>query len=105
MAYVYHLKEHRGTPRDPRTQGKSERWGQALNNRILLENYYPPGALEDALMALIVHYNNHRHHESPGNLTPADVCFSTAEAILKRRMEIKAKTIEKRLSLHRQTAA
>jgi hypothetical protein len=40
-----------------------------------------------------------------GNLTPADVYFGRAESILRQRKKIKAKTIETRRLLHRQTAA
>ncbi|MBY6088736.1 integrase core domain-containing protein, partial [Maritimibacter alkaliphilus] len=87
------------------TQGKIERWHQTLKNRILLENYYLPGALEQAIGGFIDRYNQHRYHESLGNLAPADVYLGRAEAILKTRKEIKAKTIEKRRLLHRQTAA
>jgi putative transposase len=36
----------RGAPYHPMTQGKIERWHQTLKNRILLENYYLPGALQ-----------------------------------------------------------
>ena len=46
-----------------------------------------------------------RGHESLGNVAPADVYLGRAEAILKTRKEIKAKTIEKRRLLHRQNAA
>jgi transposase InsO family protein len=95
----------RGAPNHPQTQGKIERWHQTLKNRILLENYYLPGALEEAVAGFVEHYNHRRYHESLGNLTPADVYFGRADTILKRRKEIKAKTIEKRRLLHRQTAA
>ncbi len=95
----------RGAPNHPQTQGKIERWHQTLKNRILLENYYLPGALEQAIGDFIDHYNQHRYHESLGNLTPADVYFGRADSILRRRKEIKRKTIEKRRLLHRQTAA
>ena len=73
--------------------------------RILLENYYLPGALEQAIGNFIDHYNHYRYHESLGNLAPADVYLGRAEAILKTRKEIKAKTIEKRRLLHCQNAA
>ena len=63
----------RGAPHHPQTQGKIERWHQTLKNRILLENYYLPGDLEVQIDAFVDHYNNHRYHESLGNLTPADV--------------------------------
>ena len=95
----------RGAPRHPQTQGKIERWHQTLKNRILLENYYLPGTLEAAIGDFIDHYNHHRYHESLGNLTPADVYLGRAETILKRRKEIKRKTIEKRRLMHRQSAA
>ena len=95
----------RGAPNHPQTQGKIERWHQTLKNRILLENHYLPGALEQAIGDFIEHYNNQRYHESLGNLTPADVYCGRAETILARRKEIKAKTIRKRRLLHRQTAA
>jgi putative transposase len=95
----------RGAPNHPQTQGKIERWHQTLKNRILLENYYLPGALEEAIAGFVEHYNHQRYHESLGNLTPADVYFGRAETILTKRKEIKAQTIEKRRLLHRQTAA
>lgn len=95
----------RGVPRHPQTQGKIERWHQTLKNRILLENYYLPEAREEAVADFINHYNHHRYHESLSNLAPADVYLGRDEAILKRRKEIKTRTIEKRRLLHRQTAA
>ena len=42
----------RGAPYHPQTQGKIERWHQTLKNRILLENYYLPGDLENQISAL-----------------------------------------------------
>jgi transposase InsO family protein len=35
----------RGAPNHPQTQGKIERWHQTMKNRVLLENYFLPGAL------------------------------------------------------------
>ena len=95
----------RGAPNHPQTQGKIERWHQTMKNRILLENDYLPGALERAIGEVVDHYNFHRHHESLGNLTPADVYFSRAETILRQRREIKQKTIEQRRLLHQKNAA
>ena len=54
----------RGAPYHPQTQGKIERWHQTLKNRILLENYYLPGALETQIEGFVDHYNHHRYHES-----------------------------------------
>ena len=57
----------RGAPYHPQTQGKIKRWHQTLKNRILLENYYLPGDLENQISAFVDHYNNQRYHESIGN--------------------------------------
>jgi transposase InsO family protein len=95
----------RGAPYHPQTQGKIERWHQTLKNRILLENYHLPGALELAVEAFVDHYNHRRYHESLKNLTPADIYFDRGEAILKQRERIKRKTIETRRLLHRKSAA
>jgi putative transposase len=69
----------------PQTQGKIERWQRTLKNRILLERYYLPGDLERQLAAFVAHYNHARYHESLDNLTPADVYFGRAEAVLLER--------------------
>ena len=95
----------RGAPNHPQTQGKIERWHQTLKNRVLLENYYLPGALEQAVSAFVEHYNHRRYHESIGNLTPADVYFGRATSILSERSEIKQQTIRQRRLLHKQSAA
>jgi transposase InsO family protein len=95
----------RGAPFHPQTQGKIERWHQTLKNRILLENYYLPGDLENQIEAFIDHYNHHRYHESLNNVTPADSYFGRAETILKRRERIKRNTIKQRRLQHQQQAA
>jgi len=41
----------RGAPNHPQTQSKIERWHQTRKNRVLLENYYLPGALKQAVEA------------------------------------------------------
>ena len=66
-------------------QGKIERWHQTLKNRILLENYYLPGDLENQISAFVDHYNNQRYHESIGNVTPADAYFGRHTAIIEKR--------------------
>ena len=99
------IQHIRGAPYHPQTQGKIERWHQTLKNRILLENYYLPGDLENQIEAFVQHYNYHRYHESLGNLTPADVYFGRGHAILQTRERIKQKTIENRRLQHRKAAA
>ena len=95
----------RGAPNHPQTQGKIERWHQTLKNRILLENYYLPGALEEAVEAFVEHYNHRRYHESLGNLTPADVYFGRDQAILCERRKTKERTLKQRRLLNLRRAA
>jgi len=45
------MEHTRGAPCHPQTQGKIERWHQTLKNRILLENYFLPGDLEQQTTA------------------------------------------------------
>jgi putative transposase len=104
------LKRHdmthvRGAPYHPMTQGKIERWHQTLKNRILLENYYLPGDLEDQIEAFVADYNHRRYHESINNLTPADVYFGRGHTILLQRERIKRQTIAQRRLLHHKQAA
>ena len=95
----------RGAPFHPQTQGKIERWHQTMKNRILLENYYLPGDLEAQIEAFVQYYNNHRYHESLGNVTPADAYFGRAKQIHAERARIKRQTIEHRRLQHRKLAA
>jgi transposase InsO family protein len=74
-------------------------------SRILLENYYLPGQLEQNIEEFVEYYNNCRYHESLDNLTPADVYFGRGQALLERREKIKRKTIEQRRRLHQQAIA
>ena len=95
----------RGAPNHPQTQGKIERWHQTLKNRIMLENYYLPGHLENQIDAFVENYNHQRYHESLGNVTPADVYFGRAPAIIERRKRIKNQTIQNRRLNHQRQAA
>lgn len=95
----------RGAPYHPQTQGKIERWHQTLKNRILLENYYLPGDLENQIGQFVDHYNDHRYHESLNNVTPADAYFGRDTAIIERRRKIKELTIKNRRLNHQQQAA
>ena len=99
------IRHIRGRPYHPMTQGKIERYHRSMKNRILLENYYLPGQLEQSIAEFVEYYNSCRYHESLDNLTPADVYFGRGQAILKRREKIKRKTIEQRRRLHQQAIA
>jgi len=70
-----------------------------------LENYYLPGDPEACIGAFVDHYNHWRYHESLNNLTPADVYFRRAQAILQKRENIKRRTIELRRLQHANAAA
>src|SRR5262249_26631680 len=96
------IRHIRGRPYHPMTQGKIERYHRSMKNRILLDNYYLPGQLEQSIEEFVRYYNNCRYHESLDNLTPADVYFGRGQAILERREKIKRKTIEQRRRLHQQ---
>ena len=95
----------RGAPLHPQTQGKIERWHQTLKNRILLENYYLPGDLEQKVGNFVAYYNHLRYHGSIGNLTPADVYSGRGQTILLERERIKRDTIKTRRLQHRGKAA
>src|SRR6516225_5438292 len=99
------IRHIRGRPYHPMTQGKIERYHRSMKNRILLDNYYLPGQLEQSIEEFVRYYNNCRYHESLDNLTPADVYFGRGQAILERREKIKRKTIEQRRRLHQQAIA
>ncbi|WP_295849318.1 integrase core domain-containing protein, partial [Tardiphaga sp.] len=99
------MQHVRGAPYHPQTQGKIERWHQTLKSRILLENYYLPGDLERQIEAFVEHYNHARYHESINNVTPADVYYGRAEAVIAERRRIKLATIENRRLQHRLQAA
>ena len=99
------MNHSRGAPYHPQTQGKIERWHQTLKNRILLENYFFPADLKTQIEAFVDHYNHQRYHESLNNVTPSDVYFGRAQAIINKRERIKRKTLETRRLQHRKIAA
>ena len=74
-------------------------------NRVLLENYYLPGNLERQIGAFVYHYNNHRYHESLGNLTSSDVYHGQGAKILKMREEIRKQITRKRRWQHQKQTA
>jgi putative transposase len=53
----------------------------------------------------VAHYNHARYHESLDNLTPADVYFGRAEAVLLERERIKRQTFANRRLQHQLHAA
>jgi putative transposase len=90
----------RGKPYHPMTQGKIERWHRSLKNRILLEQSYLPGELEQQIAEFVTHYNTRRYHESLKNLTPEEVWCGRGQAILDDRRKLKEKTLKLRKQLY-----
>ena len=92
----YYIGHVRGAPYHPQTQGKIERYHRSLKNIILLENYYFPWELKQAVASFVMYYNHHRYHQSLDNMTPADVYFGRAKEVLSQREEIKRQTLRER---------
>lgn len=85
------------------SQTQIERWHQTLKNRPLLENDFLPGdpaGSRPSPSTIIT-----RYHESLNNVTPADVYFGKAPAIIKQRERIRRQTIEYRRLQDRKLAA
>ncbi|WP_321345234.1 integrase core domain-containing protein [uncultured Draconibacterium sp.] len=83
----------RSAPFYPQAQGKIERYHRAMKNVVKLENYFFPDDLRADIEAFVDYYNNYLYHESPQNVTPADVNFGRAKEALNYRNEIKFETI------------
>jgi putative transposase len=84
-------------PHHPQTNGKIERFHETLKARMNLLVYTSPDELRRTMQEFIDYYNYRRYHEAIGNVTPADVYYGRREQILRRREELKLRTIEKRL--------
>ena len=76
-----------------------------MKNRVLLENYYLSGDLEQQIAAFVEYYNTARYHESLNNVTPADVYFGRDKTIIRERNKIKRKIINQRRLQHFRKAA
>lgn len=83
-------------PRHPQTVGKLERLHRTMKETVNLHVYEHPWELEEAISRFYRFYNHERYHEALGNVTPADVYFGRAEAVLERRRKVRAKTMRKR---------
>lgn len=62
-----------------------------MTNPILLQHNFWPDDLQCQIGSLFEHDNNHRYHESIGNLMHADVYFGRAVQVLNQKEEIEPK--------------
>lgn len=93
------IKSIHGRVAHPQTQGKIERYHRSMKNVVKLDNYYHPEQLQIAINDFVDYYNNQRYHESLQNVTPADVYFGRREQILRKRQQVKKRSLEERKKL------
>jgi putative transposase len=88
------IKHITAAPFHPQTNGKIERYHRSLRGEINQLPYDMPSELREAIRAFVEYYNYRRYHEGLGNVKPWDVYTGRHLEIIKRRKEVKGKTLE-----------
>ena len=89
------------SPYHPQTNGKIERNHRSIKGELKLLPYEMPSELEEAIAAFIEYYNYQRYHEGLGDVTPYDVYVGRHPEIIKKRKEVKGRTLEARRDYNR----
>ena len=88
-------------PFHPQTNGKLERYHQTLKRDVNQVPYDVPRELKAAIREFVDFYNYRRYHKALKDITPADMLAGRRDEILRRRREVRDRTIDRRrLSNH-----
>jgi putative transposase len=89
------------SPFHPQTNGKIERYHRTLKGEINQIPYDMPSELKGAIGEFIEYYNYRRYHEGLGNVTPYDVYTGRHLEIIRKRKEVKSRTLQERKDYNR----
>jgi transposase InsO family protein len=84
------------SPFHPQTNGKIERYHRTLKGGISQVPHEMPSDLKETIRGFIEYYNYKRYHEGLRNVTPYDVYTGKRHEIIRRRKEVKERTLAER---------
>ena len=95
------IKHINAAPFHPQTNGKIERYHRTLKVEINQVPYEMPSELKEAIRAFVAYYNYRRYHEGLGNVTPYDVYTGRHLMIIRKRKEVKSRTLKERMDYNK----